>query len=59
MWEVTYTRRFLKEMVKLPKEIQTRAEKIVFEELFSANPSDLGRVIPGATSYGRQIPLLV
>ena len=42
MWEVTYTRRFLKEMVKLPKEIQTRAEKIVFEELFSANPSGLG-----------------
>ena len=42
MWEVKYTRRFLKELSNLPDEIQLRAEKIVFEELPSSNPFDLG-----------------
>jgi mRNA interferase RelE/StbE len=44
MWKIEYTRRFLKELSKLPNEIQVRAEKIVFEELPSANPFDLGYV---------------
>ncbi len=38
MWKVEYTKRFLKELSKLPKEIQTPAEKIVFEELMSTDP---------------------
>lgn len=44
MLKVEYTKRFLKELSKLPKEIQNQAEKIVFEELLSANPSELGIV---------------
>jgi len=42
VWNIEYTKRFLKELSKLPKEIQAKAEKIVFEELLSANPFDLG-----------------
>ena len=42
MWKIEYTKRFLKELSKLPKEIQAKAEKIVFEELLSANPFGLG-----------------
>jgi len=42
MWKVEYTRRFLKELSKLPRKIQVQAEKIVFEELFYTNPFDLG-----------------
>ncbi|MEF9475723.1 MAG: type II toxin-antitoxin system RelE/ParE family toxin [Candidatus Mariimomonas ferrooxydans] len=42
MWRVEYTKRFLKELSKLPKEIQVQAEKIVFEELLSANSFSLG-----------------
>ncbi len=42
MWKVEYTKRFLKELSKLPKEMQAKAEKIVFEELLSANPFGLG-----------------
>ncbi|TVL99980.1 MAG: plasmid stabilization protein [Candidatus Brocadia sp. WS118] len=44
MWKVEYTKRFLKELVKLPKEIQTRAEEIVFNELPSFNPFELGYI---------------
>ena len=44
MWKVEYTRRFLKELSGLPKEIQARAEKIVFDEMPSRNPFDLGYV---------------
>lgn len=29
MWKIEYTKRFLKELSKLPKEVQTHAEKIV------------------------------
>ena len=36
MWKVAYTKRFLKELSKLPKDIQIQAEKIVFHELLSA-----------------------
>ncbi len=42
MWKVEYTKRFLKELSKLPKEIQTHAEKIVFVELLSTDPFELG-----------------
>ena len=42
MWKVEYIRRFLKELSKLPREIQVQAEKIVFEEILSTNPFDLG-----------------
>ncbi len=42
MWKIEYTKRFLKELSKLPKDIRAKAEKIVFEELLSANPFDLG-----------------
>ena len=42
MWKIEYTKCFLKELSKLPKEIQTQAEKIVFEDLLSINPYDLG-----------------
>ncbi|MCK4385771.1 MAG: type II toxin-antitoxin system RelE/ParE family toxin [candidate division Zixibacteria bacterium] len=42
MWKVEYTKRFLKELSKLPKEIRVQAEKIVFEELLSPNPFKLG-----------------
>ncbi len=42
MWKVEYTRRFLKELSKLPNEIQAQAEKIVFKELPSDDPFDLG-----------------
>jgi mRNA-degrading endonuclease RelE of RelBE toxin-antitoxin system len=42
MWKVEYTKRFLKELSKLPNEVQVQAEKLVFEELLSANPFILG-----------------
>ena len=42
MWKVEYTKRFLKELSRLPKEIQSQAEKIVFEELLKDNPFKLG-----------------
>lgn len=42
MWKVEYTKRFLKELSKLPKEVQSRAEKIAFEELISNDPFELG-----------------
>ena len=42
MWEVVYTKRFLKELSKLPKKVRTPAEKIVFEELATTNPFELG-----------------
>jgi mRNA interferase RelE/StbE len=42
MWQVEYTRRFLKELAALPVEIQSRIEPIVFQELESENPFELG-----------------
>jgi len=42
MWKVEYTRRFLKELSRLPKDPQSRIESIVFSELKSANPFELG-----------------
>lgn len=42
MWNVEYTKRFLKELVELPKGIQNQAEGIVFEELLTADPFSRG-----------------
>ncbi|GEM_PF-3238531 len=42
MWQVEYTKRFLKELSGLPDNIQSRAEAIVFKELKSGNPFSLG-----------------
>lgn len=42
MWKIEYTKRFLKELSKLPKDVQPKAENIVFEELISTNPFNLG-----------------
>ncbi|MFA5820120.1 MAG: type II toxin-antitoxin system RelE/ParE family toxin [Bacteroidales bacterium] len=44
MWKVEYTRRFLKELSELPKEIQSKVEEIVFEELSATNPFSLGYI---------------
>jgi mRNA interferase RelE/StbE len=44
MWKVKYTKRFLKELSKVPKNIQERAEKIVFTELKESDPFSLGYV---------------
>lgn len=42
MWKVEYNRRFLKELAALPVEIKNRVEPIVFQELESENPFELG-----------------
>ncbi|MDZ8091860.1 MAG: type II toxin-antitoxin system RelE/ParE family toxin [Nostoc sp. DedQUE05] len=42
MWQVEYTKRFLKELAALPVEIQSRIEPIVFQELETENPFELG-----------------
>jgi mRNA interferase RelE/StbE len=42
MWKVEYSRKFLKELATLPENIRTRVEPIVFEELESDNPFELG-----------------
>ena len=42
MWTVDYTKRFLNELASLPVEIQNRVEPLVFEELESENPFELG-----------------
>jgi mRNA interferase RelE/StbE len=48
MWQVEYTKRFLKELSRLPAEIQAKAEpivfQIVFQELKSDNPFGLGYI---------------
>jgi len=42
MWNVEYTKRFLKELSEFPKEIQVQDEEIVFKDLLTANPFSLG-----------------
>jgi mRNA interferase RelE/StbE len=42
MWEVDFTKRFLKELASLPSNVQTRIEVIIFQELKSDNPFSLG-----------------
>jgi len=44
MWRVEYTKRFLKELSELPKEIRAKAEDIVFKELLATAPFSLGYV---------------
>jgi len=44
MWKVEYTKRFLKELSELPKEIRVQAEGIVFGELLTTNPFLLGYI---------------
>jgi len=43
MWKVEYKKRFLKELSKLPEDIQAQAEKIAFEDLICENPFPLAR----------------
>ncbi|HEY9814030.1 MAG TPA: type II toxin-antitoxin system RelE/ParE family toxin [Candidatus Sericytochromatia bacterium] len=42
MWTIEYTKRFLKELANLPTEVQARVEPIIFNELESENPFQLG-----------------
>ncbi len=42
MWKVEYTKKFLKELADLPQDMQAKIEPIVFQELESENPFDLG-----------------
>jgi mRNA interferase RelE/StbE len=42
MWTVEYTKRFLKELSALPLEIQSRVEPVIFQQLESENPFELG-----------------
>lgn len=44
MWQVEYTKKFLKDLAALPDPIRGRIESIVFEELESDHPYDLGFV---------------
>jgi mRNA interferase RelE/StbE len=44
MWEVDFTKRFLKELASLPSNVQTRIEIIIFHELKSDNPFSLGYI---------------
>jgi mRNA interferase RelE/StbE len=44
MWKIEYTKRFLKELSKLPNNEQKRVESIVFEEIESNDPFSLGYV---------------
>ncbi len=42
MWKIEYTKKFLKELASLPNDIQSRIESIVFNQLESENPFELG-----------------
>ena len=42
MWKAEYKKRFLKELSKLPEDVQAQAEKVVFDDLACDNPFDLG-----------------
>jgi mRNA interferase RelE/StbE len=52
-WRITYTRAFLKELAKLPKEIRGQVEQIAFGEAIIADPLLDGRVqkLTGYQSY--------
>jgi mRNA interferase RelE/StbE len=45
MWKVKYSKKFLKELVSLPQDIQVKIEVIVFNELVTENPFELGYLI--------------
>ncbi len=42
MWKIEYTKKFLKELASLPNDIQSRIELIVFDNLETENPFELG-----------------
>jgi mRNA interferase RelE/StbE len=44
MWKVEYSKRFLKELSKIPGETKARAETIAFDEIPSRDPFELGYV---------------
>jgi len=44
MWKVEYTKRFLKELAQLPDTVQGRIGNIVFQELKTDNPFNLGYI---------------
>ncbi len=55
MWKVEYTKRFLKELASLPSDAQFRIESIVFNELESENPFELGYLNKMKVIYKRSI----
>ena len=42
MWIINYRKTFLKELSKLPSDIQLKIEKLVFEKLVTDNPFESG-----------------
>ena len=44
MWKVEYKRKFLQELASLPQNVQYRLEMIVFKELETDNPFELGYI---------------
>ena len=44
MWKVKYTKKFLKELASCSKNIQSRVEPIVFEQLSCDNLFELGYI---------------
>jgi mRNA interferase RelE/StbE len=44
MWDFKYKKRFLKELSKLPSDIQDKIEKRVFDELPGKNPFAVGYI---------------
>ncbi len=44
MWRVEYSKKFLKALSRLPATIQAQTEKIVFDDLISGSPFELGYV---------------
>lgn len=44
MWKVKYTKKFLKELAKIPQKIQERVERIVFIELKEGDSFSLGYI---------------
>lgn len=44
MWRVKYNKKFLKELISLPVDIQSRVKTIVFQELEINNPFNIGYI---------------
>jgi len=43
-WQIEYTKRFLKDLAKLPSNVQARIEAIVFQPSLSTNPFGSGHI---------------
>jgi mRNA interferase RelE/StbE len=43
-WQIEYTKRFLKDLAKLPSNVQSRIEAIVFQPSLSTNPFGSGHI---------------